>query len=69
MDYAIVIQSDMKLFVVKKDPDGNKILECAVSSNSDYIVTGDKHLLDIKEYKGIKIVTAKQFLELVRDVA
>ena len=63
MDYATIVQSDLRLFVVKNDPDDNKIVECAVSCGADYIVTGDRHLLDIKEYKGIKIVTAKQFLD------
>ncbi|MBI2232283.1 MAG: putative toxin-antitoxin system toxin component, PIN family [Candidatus Aenigmarchaeota archaeon] len=65
MDYATVVHPGVKLSVVKKDPDDDKIIECAVSCNADYIVTGDRHLLDLKEYKGIKIVTAKQFLELV----
>ncbi len=65
MDYATVVQSGVKLSIVKKDPDDDKIIECAVSCNADYIVTGDRHLLDLKEYKGIKIVTAKQFLEFV----
>jgi len=65
MDYATVVQSGVNLSIVKKDPDDDKIIECAVSCNADYIVTGDRHLLDLKEYKEIKIVTAKQFLELV----
>ena len=65
MDYATIVQSDVKLAVVKKDPDDNKILECAVSCNADYVVTGDRHLLDLKEYQRIKIITPKQFLELV----
>jgi len=41
------------------------IIECAVFSNATYIVTGDKrHLLPIKEYKGIKIVSPIEFLRL-----
>jgi predicted nucleic acid-binding protein len=43
----------------------NKILECAIEGNADYIVTGDKHLLDIKEYSGIKIVKANEILTLL----
>jgi putative PIN family toxin of toxin-antitoxin system len=48
---------------VCQDPDDNKFLECAVSEGADYIVSGDKHLLDLKEYEGIKILTPKGFLE------
>jgi putative PIN family toxin of toxin-antitoxin system len=37
----------VELDVVKRDPDYNRVLECAQSSGSDYIVTGDKDLLDL----------------------
>jgi len=42
--------------VIKEDPDDNKIIECAISSNSEFIITYDKHLLKVKEYKGIQII-------------
>ena len=45
------------LDVIKEDPDDNGILECAVESGSDYIVTCDKDLLRAREYGVIKIVT------------
>ena len=41
----------------------NRTLECAVSANADYLVTGDRrHLLPIEEHRGIKIVNAPRFL-------
>jgi putative PIN family toxin of toxin-antitoxin system len=43
------------------DPDNNKILECAVDGNVDYIITYDKHLLVLKEFNKIKIVTPEEF--------
>jgi len=46
-----------------RDPQDNKIIEAAVEGNCRYIITGDKDLLVLKEYKEIKIVTAKDFLE------
>ena len=33
---------------------------------ADYIVSGDQHLLKLKEFKGIKILTAKEFLDLIK---
>lgn len=45
------------------DPADNRILECAVDGKADYIISGDKHLLDLGNYKGIPIVKAKEFLE------
>jgi len=63
--YGEIIRPIVKLNVIKADADDNKILECAVSCGADYIVSGDNHLLDLSEYKGIKIITAKEFLGLV----
>ena len=49
-----------KFDVVKDDKEDNKILECAVASNSEYIITYDKHLLIFKEFRGIKIVKPEE---------
>ena len=51
-------------FSACSDPKDNKILEIAFDGNADYIVTGDSHLLVLKEFRGINILTAEQFLRL-----
>jgi putative PIN family toxin of toxin-antitoxin system len=51
------------LNVVEKDPDDDKFIECAVALNSKFIISGDKALLEIKDYMGIKIQNPKQFLD------
>ncbi len=51
--------------IIKDDPSDNKIIECALESESDYILTYDKHLLNIKEYKGVKIIKPEEFLKVV----
>jgi putative PIN family toxin of toxin-antitoxin system len=63
-EIATVINPEIPLSIIKEDPADNKIIECAVSLNATYIVTGDKHLLSIKEYEGIKIVSPVEFLRL-----
>lgn len=50
---------------VLEDASDNKFLECAVSGKAHYIVSGDEHLLVIKSYKGIPIITASKFLGLM----
>ena len=45
------------------DPDDNRVLECAVESHADWIVTGDQHLLALHPYREITIVTPRQFLD------
>ena len=44
------------------DPDDNRILECALEGRPDAIVTGDRHLLDMKEFRGIPILAVNEFL-------
>lgn len=53
-----------RIDVVKEDPDDDRVLECAVAAASDYIVTGDNHLLRLGHYKGIRIVRVTDFLEI-----
>ena len=52
-----------------RDKDDNKYLECAAAANADYIISGDIHLLEMKEYCGIKIVNAAEYLEILGDSA
>jgi uncharacterized protein len=47
---------------VCRDPTDDKFLECAITTETDFIISGDRALLELKEYKGIKIVTAREFL-------
>ena len=56
------VEPKMKVRVVKDDPEDDKFLEAAIKSKSDFIISGDNHLLDLKYYQDIKIVTAKTFL-------
>ena len=45
------------------DPDDDKFLACALASGSRLIVTGDKSLLKVSGYRGIKILTAREFID------
>ena len=61
--FAKLIEIKQKVAIIKDDPDDNKVIECAIESSSDYIVTYDRHLLKLKEYKGIKIITPEEILK------
>ena len=52
-----------ELRVVKKDPDDDKFIECAVALKAEAIITGDKALRAIEEYMGITIVNPDQFFK------
>jgi len=51
------------LNIVKVDPDDNKFLECAVALDSKIIISGDKHLKDIKKYFDIIIMSPREFVD------
>jgi len=48
---------------VKDDPDDDKFIECAIALKAEVIITGDKALMAIKEYMGVKILTPQQFMK------
>jgi putative PIN family toxin of toxin-antitoxin system len=55
----------IRLKVIGEDSNDNRVLECAVEGKAQYIVSGDeKHILPLKEYQGIKILRATEFLNL-----
>jgi len=63
--HSIFSAKTPELHLVAEDPDDDKFIECAVSLNAEFIVSGDKALLAIQDYMGIRIVTPKEFLACV----
>ncbi len=51
------------LHVIKEDADDDVILETAVENNVEIIVSGDNHLLKLKQFNEVRILTATGFLE------
>ena len=58
-----IVEPKNRLNVIRDDLDDNKILECAIEGKSRFIITKDNHLLKIKEYEGIGILTPSEFLK------
>lgn len=56
-----LIQVEESVNAVDADPDDNKFLSCAVAGNCIMIVSGDAHLLDLKRYHDIQILTSRAF--------
>jgi len=59
---AEIVYPKEKLDIVKDDPDDNIVLECAKKGAVDFVITNDRHLLNLKSFNGIPIVTPKEFL-------
>ena len=59
---AIIVKPQSHLRLLSDEPD-NRILECAEEAKADLIVTGDRHLLSIRHFKGTEIITLSKFLK------
>ncbi len=51
--------------IVMKDETDNKFINCALSVNAD-IISGDKHLLDLRKFKEVRIFSPREFLERLK---
>jgi putative PIN family toxin of toxin-antitoxin system len=60
---ATVTHPSFVLNAVPGDEDDNRVLECAVAGEANFIVSGDKHLLRLGSHAGIAILTVRQFLQ------
>ena len=57
-----LVRPTIKVEQIKVDPPDNRILECALESKAAFIVTGDRHLLELGEYEGIPVLDVAAFL-------
>ena len=64
-DLAHRVKPRRRLQVVMDEPD-NRILECALTGRADAIVTGDHALLALRSYRGVQIISLREYLELGR---
>ena len=64
-EIAIVVEPIVKVSIVEQDESDNRYLECALAASAEYIVTGDPHLLNVQEYRGVKMLTPAAFLALL----
>ena len=63
---SVIIKPTFSEKVVLKDSKDDKFVNCALSVKSN-IISGDKHLLELTSFKGIKILSAKEFLEIFKN--
>ena len=64
-DEAIKVEPNEVLGVVKDDESDNRYLERAVAGKAQYVISGDNHLLDIGEYRGIVILSPAVFVAVL----
>ena len=65
---AIITSGRVRLKAIESDPDDNRYLECAVEAQADFIISGDRHLKDLKNFQGIKIVNSATFIAFIEKL-
>jgi len=63
---SLIVPGKIKIQEIKDDPADNKYLSVALEGKADFIVSGDRHLKDLKIFHGIRIVDPSTFLVLLR---
>src|SRR3990167_3581967 len=61
---SIIVEPKEKIQAVKEDPKDDMFIEAAVTAKADYVISGDKHLLKLKQFGDTKIISASQFNEI-----
>jgi putative PIN family toxin of toxin-antitoxin system len=64
---ARVVQVKSKFKTINEDPDDDIIIQTAYDSEADYIISGDRHLLLLKQFKGIRILTVDEMLNKLNN--
>ena len=64
---ALIVIPAKRLKILKADEPDNRILECAIKGKADFIITGNKRHFPFEEFKGIKIVTPREFINSISE--
>jgi putative PIN family toxin of toxin-antitoxin system len=62
---ALIVTPTKRLKIIKADEPDNRVLECAIKANVDFIITGNKKHFPFEEFKGSKIVTPREFINSI----
>ena len=65
VEHSDIVRPRRTVLVIKTDPADNRILECALEGKADAIVTGDQHLLVLKTFRNIQIMSVRDFFDAI----
>ena len=60
----VFLTSVPTILAISEDPADNKFIECAAAADAKYIISGDRHLLNLKVFRGIRILPPTEFLKV-----
>ena len=62
-DLCRIVTPTGKVRAIAADPDDNVVLECAAAAKAHFTVSGDSHLLDMGQWRGIRILSPAEFMQ------
>lgn len=65
LPWVAMVYPRERVSMVSKDPQDDKVLECAIEGKAKWVVTGNKHLLELPCMKDIAIITAGEFVRIL----
>ena len=66
-DISTVVTQLPEIHVIERDPKDDMIIACAVAASANYVISRDRDLLDLGNYRQIQIVTPKEFMQILRS--
>ncbi len=64
--YAAKVDPQERISVISRDDADNRVIECALTAQAEVIVSGDSRLLDLRSFRGVRILTPTQFLAEIK---
>ncbi|MFH1350263.1 MAG: putative toxin-antitoxin system toxin component, PIN family [Pseudomonadota bacterium] len=58
-----IVSPSVRIDVIRPDPDDNRVLECALEAQADFIISGDPHLLDLGKFNKVTILNPSDYLK------
>ena len=65
---AVMVTPTKELRILEADETDNRILECAAKAKADFVITGNKRHFPFEEFKGIKILTPREFINKISEL-
>lgn len=65
--FSEFVVPEEQIRVIQADPKDDKFLEAAVAGKVDFIVSGDNHLLELKDFRNIPIISGREFIEFLKS--
>jgi uncharacterized protein len=59
---SIIVPGELEIKAVRNDISDNMFLSCAIEGEADFIISGDRHLTELKKFRKIQIVTPAEFI-------